>query len=130
MRLLGRIALAVLICILIPVNIIGQLKVDGSSINQYSSVLEIFNAQNSDRDSVMVSNPEFFNAGDTSVFHVARGAEIYNSVDHPGVDILWGKIYNMNNTGVYGIMIAGDESNPWISTPHSAFIEGFTGPRS
>jgi len=90
---------------LIPAVTPGQVAVDGTTINKYSSVLEIYSSSESDPDSVRVSMPGLFTRGDTCLFHVARGAEIYNAVDHPGVEVLWGKIYNMNNSGVYGIMI-------------------------
>ena len=94
MKAITRIAPVFLICVLYSSEIAGQLKVDGSTVNLYTPVLEIINSSGQDRDSVRVCHPELFSSGDTAVFHITRGAEIYNAAEHPGLEVLWGKIYN------------------------------------
>lgn len=56
-----------------------------------------------DKDTIEVTNPEKFKPGDFVLFIVIKGAEIYTPLSYPNIPSFWGKIMNINNTGVYSI---------------------------
>jgi hypothetical protein len=105
LRAVRNIIATALVSALFACYLIGQVNVDGDWINQYTSVRTVYHGNESDADSVAVINPELFHPGDTCLFHVTKGAEIYNPPDIPQYPVLWGKVMNINNTGIYAFLI-------------------------
>jgi gliding motility-associated-like protein len=85
---------------------------DTTVINQYARIISIQNADTTDVDSVEVDHPEFFESEDTVLFIVMKGAEIYTHDDSD--PDLWGHIYNINNTGIYNILLINDTSGNYV----------------
>lgn len=106
-----RVAMACITGICSAAISVGQTVAGGTTINEYSAVSGMWHASDTDPDSVAVSEPGIFTPGDTVLFYIARGAEVYNPLEHPGIELLWGKILNMNNTGIYSIMIVASVSD-------------------
>ena len=83
------------------------------TINEYSGIKEILQINSTGFNGVIVTDPGIFTEGDTVLFIEVKGAEIYSPVSAKNTPlILWGKIYDLNNTGIYALLfierIAGD----------------------
>ncbi len=86
---------------------------DTTIINKYARIISIQNADTTDVDSVEVSNAGIFASGDTVLFIVMKGAEIYTHDDDPDPNY-WGHIYDINNTGIYNILLVNDTVGNYI----------------
>ena len=73
-------------------------------INEYAKVLEVFNADTTDVDSVKINTP-IFQIGDTALFIVMKGTEVYMSSG------LEGTLSNYHNIGIYNILLVFDVSD-------------------
>ena len=82
-------------------------------INEYTKILSVQNADTTDVDSVEVIDPGIFFEGDTVLFIVMKGAE-YNSPLNTSIWESWGYIQDINNTGIYNILLVNKISNGYI----------------
>ncbi len=89
-----------------PIITVSSQKV----INEYAKVIEIFNADSTDVDSMRVSEM-VFEPEDTVLFIVMKGADVYTPANAPLNHQFWGSISNPNNTGIYNILLIYDISS-------------------
>lgn len=73
-------------------------------INEYARIVNIFNADTTDVDSVEVNNAQIFEPLDTALFIVTKGATIFGPWNTASRSS-WGKIYNWSNIGRYNILL-------------------------
>ena len=72
-------------------------------INEYARIVNIFNADTTDVDSVEV-NPNLFISGDTVLFIVMKGGEVNTKANSP-IKSLWGKASDWHNMGIYNVLL-------------------------
>jgi gliding motility-associated-like protein len=75
-----------------------------SIINEYAKIINIFNADTTDVDSVEVNNAQIFESLDTVLFIVTKGASIFGPWNTTS-RAAWGKINNWSNIGRYNILL-------------------------
>ncbi|MBL7114099.1 MAG: T9SS type A sorting domain-containing protein, partial [Bacteroidales bacterium] len=85
------------------------------SLNEYSGIIKIINTQAGNPDSVVVSDPDVFDNGDTVCFIQNKGALIYHPfTEKKSPEIAWGKVSDFKNTGIYGILVIREKLNDTI----------------
>jgi gliding motility-associated-like protein len=100
-KILGCVLLSVLLYIALIDSVNAQ---SDSIINKYARIVNIFNADTTDVDSVEVNNAQIFEPLDTVLFIVTKGATIFgpwNTLSRSA----WGKINNWSNIGRYNILL-------------------------
>ncbi len=77
----------------------AQTEITGPVINEYTRILSVHNLDDTDLDSVVVSDASGFSVKDTVMLIQMKGIEIEYKIFGTGT------IYNTNNTGYYGFWI-------------------------
>jgi hypothetical protein len=81
--------------------------IQGSSqdiINEYARVVNVFNKDTTDVDSVEI-NTQIFEDGDTALFIMMKGADVYTQINTNGFPEFWGQVKDIRNTGIYNILL-------------------------
>ena len=86
-----------------PFFISGYTQND-SIVNKYAHVLQIYNSDPTDPDSVKVNNPQWFEPLDTALYIVTKGATVNGPWNYPD-PADWGKYADYRNMGRYNILL-------------------------
>lgn len=73
-------------------------------INEYAKVVNVFNKDTTDVDSVEIDS-QIFKSGDTALFIVMKGADVYTHANAAGFPEFWGQVRSIRNTGIYNILL-------------------------